>query len=447
MGLIDRFTALFRREEPQTQKTTSDELPKPSRPTAGLGRFSAERTRREIVEVCRQMYDEDPRAEGVLATLARDAVMGGFQVRVDEGADPERAQEVADELVERLGLFKRLDDWARLSFRDGDSFLELSVDGDALIQQVTRKPTLEIHRNSDDTDRFEDPARAYWWADKLWIGQEAPNDAVWFADWQMIHARFAHDEGSRYGRPLFAAARATWKRVKEGEYDVAVRRKTRAGMKYLHVLEGAGEGAIEAYKENNKSALDNPFEAVADFFTNKPGSIQAIQGDARLGEIDDVVHHIRTWWVSAPVPMSLLGYGQDLNRDVLEEQKEQYDRALTSVTQWVQDQLVIPLLERQWLLQGIWPKGMTYEVTWAVKQPLTVEGLLKLGEALVKLQASGLFDEETLIRLAARIVPGLDVEMLLLALKQMQASRPDEIGRMSTALDQMGNDATGADED
>jgi hypothetical protein len=303
-----------------------------------------------------------------------------------------------------------------------------------LVVDVTRKPTLEMTRNSNGFDRFDDPTRAFWWADTLWAGQEPPRDAVWFAAWQIVHARWAHDEGSRYGRPLFAAARTPWKRVKEGEFDVAVRRKTRAGMKYLHTLESADEGAVEKYKRENRDALNDPFAAVSDFFTNDKASIQAIQGDARLGEIEDVVHHIRTWWVASPVPMSLLGYGQDLNRDVLQEQKEQYDEALESVSGWVQDQFVVPLLEMQWLLQGIWPKGLTYQVTWAVKQALTAARLLALAKALAAMQATMLFDDETLIRIAVRIVPGLDAEALLAALAKVKAERPDEIARMAAAL-------------
>jgi hypothetical protein len=370
------------------------------------------------------MYDEDTRAEGVLKTLARDATRGGFQVHVSEGTEVQRAQDVAEALIQRLKLFQRLDDWARLSLRDGDSFLELSVDEAGLVQEVTRKPTLEMHRNSNDRDQFEDATRAFWWADGVWMGQEAPRDATWFAKWQIIHGRWSHDKESRYGRPLFASARGPWKRVREGELDLAVRRKTRAGMKYLHTLDGADSTAVEQYKEDNKDALNDPFAAVADFFTNNKASIQAIQGDARLGEIADVVHHIRTWWVASPVPMSLLGYGQDLNRDVLGEQKEQYVETLPGVSDWVGNQFVVPLLERQWLLQGIWPKGMTYKVTWAVKQVLTAERLLKLAQALTAMQATTLFDSETLIRIAARIVPGLDVEALLLAMEKARADRP-----------------------
>jgi hypothetical protein len=357
----------------------------------------------------------------VISTLARDAVKGGFTVEVSGGTNLARAQEIADALIDRLKLFKRLDDWIRLTLRDGDSLLEVSVDDRNEIVEVTRKPTLQMHRNSDKQDRFEDPTRAFWWADEIWVGQEAPHDAVWFAAWQVIHARWHHDEGSRYGRSLFASARKPWKRMDEGEFDIAIRRKTRAGMKYLHSLEDADEADIERYKEDNKEALSNPFAAVADFFTNKKAQISTVQGDARLGEIEDVQHHIRTWWVAAPVPMSLLGYGQDLNRDVLEKQKEQYDETLPQVTAWVEEQIVVPLLELQWLLQGIWPDGLTYEIAWASKKVLSAADVRDLADALVKLRATQLFPDETLLNIAAVMLPNVDLEAAREALKQAQA--------------------------
>jgi hypothetical protein len=434
MALIDRFTALFRRGEPEQTKTTSDELPKPSRPAAVLKRFKVENTRRARVLDCRKMYDEDSRAEGVLAALARDVARGGVRVEVSEGTDVSRAQMVADELLSRLNVVSRIDDWVRLTLRDGDSFLELSVDGQGRIVQLTRKPTLEMRRNSDAMDRFPDPARAFWWADTMWAGQ-APQDAVWFAAWQIIHARWHHDEGERYGRPLFTSARKSWKRMDEGEFDIAVRRKTRAGMKFLHVVEGASEPDIERYKERNRDVLDNPFAAVADYFTNKPGSLQTIQGDARLSEIADVTHHIRTWWIASPVPMSLLGYGQDLNRDVLEKQKEQYDEALEPIKTWVGQQFVKPLLERQWLLTGIWPGGLGYELKWPTTQVVTPEELKMLAEALVRLRATMLFPDEILLQIAASILPGIDPQAIL---AMLQAERPDEVGRMATAAASLG---------
>ena len=81
-------------------------------------------------------------------------------------------------------------------------------------------------------------------------------------------------------------------------------------MKYLHVVEGADGKALDEYKKANKVALDNPFAAVADFFSNRAGSITTVAGDAGIGQIEDVLHHIRTFWLVSPVPMSLLGTGR-----------------------------------------------------------------------------------------------------------------------------------------
>ena len=214
----------------------------------------------------------------------------------------------------------------------------------------------------------------------------------------------------------------------EGELDIAIRRKTRAGMKYSHSLEDASETDIQAYMQRNKAALDDPFAAVADFFSNKRTKLEAIQGDAHLSEIDDVLHHIRTWWVASPVPMSLLGYGQDLNRDVLDEQKEQYDSAKESVSDWVIGQFVSPIIERQWLLKGIWPGALNWSAEWTTKQALTAPELESAAKALTMLAATGRFTDETLLRIFSRFVPGFDAEAELKALTQRMQ---DEMARVA----------------
>lgn len=432
MGLIDQVTRLWRRgREGGRERTTGDEMGRPVRPT-GLGeRLRADMARRAVVKTCRKMYATDTRAEGVICSLARDMVRGGFTVSVSGDV---RAEEVAGDLVRRLGLVKRLDDWTRLTLRDGDTFLEVAVDGRMEIVEVTRKPTLQLHRNSDEFDRFADPARAFWWADELWGGDVAPPGAVWFAEWQVVHARWAHDEGSRYGRPLFASGTGAWKRITEGELDIAVRRKTRAGMKYVHVLEGAAEPDLQAYKEANKDALNDPFAAVADYFMNGAGRIDVVQGDARLAEIGDVMHHIRTWWLDSPVPMSLLGYGQDLNRDVLREQREQYERALEPLTEWVEDGFVRPLLELQWLLAGIWPGGLEYEVEWKAKQPVRAADVRDVADAALKLKALGL-PGEVVWTVLRRFLPGIDVG----ALVGEGDSGEGGAGRLADVADRLGS--------
>jgi len=413
MSLLDRVFQRLRQKpaaETATVRTTSEEMPlPPAIPSDMLQRLTAERERVAIVRKCNEMYETDPRAEAAINTLARDIVKGGYVVKVTRGNS--QAEDVAGALYERLTIASTIDDWVRETLIEGDSMLENGIDDEGLIQKVTRKPTLKMRRNSNRADEFDDPRKAFWYADEMFAGLEPPRDALWFAQWQIIHARWNHRSKSKYGRPLFASATGAWKKVQEGELDIAIRRKTRAGMKFLHVVEGMDEGGIRAYREQNKDALNNPFAAVADFFTNKAGSITAIQGDAKLSEIDDVLHHLETWWTDSPVPMALIGYGKDLNRDILGEKLKQYNRALEQLTQWCEDEFVKPLLHLQWLLQGILPEGLIYEIEWKAKQPATATDIRDAADAALRLRALG-WPAEVVNAIVARFLPWVDLEAL-----------------------------------
>jgi hypothetical protein len=414
--------------------TTSDELPTPpvSRMTYDLTRFRMEQERPQVIATCKEMYRTDPRASGVIQTLARDATQGDLSISVTDGPQADRAQEIINETLARLRLHTRLDDWLRRALITGDAFVELSADRDGIIRECTLKPTLEMYRQSDEYDRFDDPTRAYWqtpdpYLAGMWYpGMQPPRHAIWFAEWQIIQARWQHDEGSRYGYPLFGAARKAYKRIDEGELDIAVRRKTRAGMKYLHSLKNASEAELEAYIERNKDALDNPFAAISDFFVNTETTIQTLQGDARLDEIGDVWHHISTWETASPVPLELLGYGANLNRDVLEEKLAQYDRSLMSVTAWLDAQIIRPLIDRQLLLSGLLAPMYTYEVVRPPRQQLTPAQAAEVARAVASLRATGLFGDEQLVRIAAEMLPAIDLDTAL----QWLALQPDETARL-----------------
>lgn len=409
--LVQRISNVINRVRGRStaKPTTGDEMLtlRHAQPAGQLNdlsqRFRADQERRAVEETCRRMYKADPRAKGVIQTLARDAVRGGAQVTV---ADNQKAEDIATEMIERLKLNTKLDDWMRLSLRDGDSFLECSIDTDMLIRKITRKPTLTMHRNSNEYDEFDNPFMAYWWGSQSYWGGKPPENAVWFTDWQIVHARWDHEEGGRYGNPLFSSSTGPWKKMREGEIDMSIRRKTRAGMKYVHSLTDLAEGSLKAYREANKDVLNDPFAAVADYFIAN-GSITAIQGDAQLGNIDDVMHHIRTWWLSSPIPMSLLGYGQDLNRDVLQEQQEQYKISLETITEWVEAQLLVPFLERQWLIQGIDPVLISYSIEWQAKQLLTVETVNLALDLVLKMRLAG-WPENLIYVVMSKFLPGIN---------------------------------------
>lgn len=416
MSLIDTIAKWLKRFQPGAEETTAQNVLPSSLMPAAYNFLEAERERLETIKFVRQMYKVDPRIRRIIRTLAHDMVHGGFTIQVKNHAP---AQHVADDLIKRLNLEARLPEWVKLTLRDGDSFLEPAVDGDRQISTVTRKPTLGMRRNSDMFDQFTDPTKAFWWAGEMYWGMEAPKDAVWFAQWQIVHARWDHDEDNRYGVPLFGSATSAYKRTNEGETDMAIRRKTRAGMKYLHVVEGADGPGLESYKELNQAALDNPFAASADFFTNKPGSITAIQGDDKLSNIEDVMHHVRTLFAATPLPMSLISYGQDLNRDVLEKQELQYRRELDPLTKWVEDEIVLPLLNLQWLLAGILPEGLDYAIKWANKDPISATDIRDIADAALRLRAIG-FDDQTILSILQQFMTGIDLTLTDLQLSDTE---------------------------
>lgn len=424
-NLIDRIRALLKRSQPAQEPTTTT-TPEPRRATDFIDRFKVETGRSEIVKKCREMYAADPRAKKMLRMLARDMVKGGFIVKTEDA----QALAVADELKKRLDLDKRLDDYARLTARDGDSFLEVGINDRLEIVALTRKPTLGMHRASDAHDAFPNPERAFWYSDQPFMG-EAPADALWFAQWQIVHARWEHDEGSRYGTPMMSAGVSAWKKVTEGELDIAIRRKTRAGMKYVHKFPADASGpTIAAYRENNKDALDNPFAAVADFFGNV--DISAVQGDATLSEIADVKHHIATWFTAGEVPMELVAYGEDLNRDVLGEKHAEYNETLEQLREWLTTEIVKPLLELQWLLQGIYPPNLDYSIEWRVRKEPAAADILSIADAAIKLFALGV-SREVIASTIAKFLPDVDPEDIL-----GDAENPADAGRMDAIAGALG---------
>lgn len=430
MPLTDQINRIMRRFFPPRQRTTADEAEesRPRRRAYALPMMatSAGSDRASVVGDARRMYDEDPRIEAMIRGIAADATKGDYEVAAD-GLLADEAMQIADDLKKQLGLVNRLDDWLRLSLRDGESFLESSVSGSGDIVKVTRKPTLKMYRNSNKADGFDDPERAFFYSDEPYY-LDIPGDAIFFARWQMTHARWNHDEGSRYGRPLFRSARRAYKRADDGEENVWIRRKTRSGKRYQHRVEG-GEEKVNNYMRVNQDALDNPFAAVQDFFGDV--DIKEIGGDDTIGDISDIEHHIETVAIASPLPLALIGYGRNLNRDILVQKLEQYERALEGVSRWVSDQLLMPILEVQWLLKGIWPGNLDYQINWASKKTINAETLLKVAQAGVALRALG-WPDEFIIRILSPLVPGLDSEALIAAMEAAKKNQPDEIDRIAS---------------
>jgi ribosomal protein L12E/L44/L45/RPP1/RPP2 len=103
------------------------------------------------------------------------------------------------------------------------------------------------------------------------------------------------------------------------------------------------------------------------------------------------------------------------------------------VREWVEDSLVKPLLELQWLLAGIWPAGMTYEIVWASKKVITAEGVQQAADAMAKLKSTGLLPDEELIKVLVELLPVLDVDAIMAFLKTQAENEVDSLAQAIAA--------------
>lgn len=404
MSLRDAINALFNRNQPSEAVTTALTLPTSGEDTV-YEKLKADRERIAIIKTCCAMYETDSRIKKAHRFYARDIVRAGFLVKTQDAG----AKSIADALQKRLDLNQFLEDAVRETSREGDSFYEVTINEALDISELSRKPTMQMRRNSNKRDKFDKPLRAYWMSSQAWYSGEPPQDALWFPEWQVIHSRWDHEKNKRYGTPMFASATSAFKRVEDGELNVAVRRKIGGAQIRQHIIEGS-PADVEKYKEDNKATFGK-LAAVIDLFTNKPGSLNVVQGDGNLDKIGDVTHHVATMMAASDVPMELIVYGEGLNRDILGDKKEEYEETLSQGREWLTSQILRPLLERQWLLKGILPADVNYEIIWRTAKPLTPADLRDLADALSRYKLLGVSDD-VIKEIAALYLRNVDVDIL-----------------------------------
>ena len=276
--------------------------------------------RRAKVQLMRTMDQQDGRVKRIHSKLARDTTRGGLVLQINDGAGQTLKREWTA-LVGRLQLdqVQKLASDARGLVMEGNLPLQLVFDDARNVIAGLRMPSDTIEPITDAGGRFKDPAKAYEQRDVM-TGETL---ATWGA-WEMVLCRLDpdnFDDLGCMGRPFLDACATKWRQLVMTEEDLVVRRRMRAPLRLAHVLEGAGAEELEAYQ---KSHYANQSEIKTDFFLNRKGGVTAVQGDAKLSEIEDVAHLLDTFYAGSPAPKGLFGYASDLQRDILEDLKKDY---------------------------------------------------------------------------------------------------------------------------
>lgn len=273
--------------------------------------------RRALVALMRQMDQQDGRVKMVHGRTASDVIRGGLVMQT--------ASEVLAGEWSRFSARLQLNNWEKLKsdarglVMEGNLPLQLVLDDGANVVAALRMPSETITPMTDMGGRFKNPESAFEQRDVM-TGKTLAS----FAAWQMALGRLDPDNwddlGSM-GRPMLDGCASVWRKLVMTEQDLVIRRRVRAPLRMAHVLEGADEATMAAYRQTTEGEKG---EITTDFYLNRKGGVQAIQGDATLGDIGDVAYLLSTFFAGSPAPKALFGYTDGTARDVLEDMKRQY---------------------------------------------------------------------------------------------------------------------------
>lgn len=296
----DFFPAATRLQGESGDRQASDEAMKRMYRTMWL-----DTERRAMVQTIREMDRKDGRVKEIHRRLARDCIRGGLVLQVNEKASSQTLKREWRAMQGRLQLemAEKLKSDARGFVMEGNLPLQLVLNDRQDVVAAIRMPSDTIQPITDMGGRFKNPAAAWEQRDVM----TGATLATWAA-WQMTVARLDpdnFDDLGSMGRPFLDACAHVWHKLTMTEEDLVLRRRMRAPLRMAHVLEGADDTDLAAYRQRVEGEQGS---ITTDYYLNRKGGVAAVQGDATLGDIGDVVHLLDTFYAGSPAPKGLFGY-------------------------------------------------------------------------------------------------------------------------------------------
>jgi hypothetical protein len=264
---------------------------------------------------------------------------------------------------------------------EGNLPIQWVLDTDCHVVAGVRMPSETILPNVDGNGQFKDVRKAY-----MQYEIQTGRERAAFPLWQLFLCRFdpdSFDDMGALGRPFLDASRTTWQKLRMTEEDLVIRRRVRAPLRLAHVLEGAGKEDMAAYRANVEK---DQHEITTDYFLNKKGGVTALQGDANLSQIADLVHLLDSFFAGSPLPKGMMGYTDNLARDILEDLKRDYYDEIDGM----QDTLAFAYeqgFRLELLLRGINPDDEDFAIVYAERRTETPS---QTADRALKLKALGM---------------------------------------------------------
>lgn len=441
MGLLEKITGLWRRGSPEPTLQTEQAVRPDSTPlthssesvdetTYLYQQLQVESNRRAVLRDIERMLEDDPLIDETNDRVARKVVRGGIFVTVSGSGKHQQsrakrsgkkagrgakaanqAQQVIEDFWKRCKIDAIAKMWVSRLIADGDLFLNVVIedgDGQPRIGAIRWTPPMIMKRNEDQFGQFIDLDRAFSEIDPLrgtYFATIIPDDAVrHFPLWAINHVRYKW-RGGMYGRSQYASIRKLSRQNATADDDMVVRRKTRAPMRRVHAIgnkDNPGDPTmVDKYRMEHKDAIVNGrYAPTTDYYHNGFGSVTNLDGDGNLDKIADVKYLYDKQNTGTIVPKGLVGHAEDINRDVLDDQKKEYDETVEDIRTLIEYGDGGPfsglraIVDLELLLHGIDVDalGLTYDMRFG---PLQEQNIMEAVEATASAKREGLISSRT----------------------------------------------------
>lgn len=325
--------------------------------------------RRNLIAQINTLLADHPILEAALLIFAGGAVSAGFNAQIisaSSASELKKAQRVIDRIKKLAKLETILPSIAVQLPTYGDTFVQPILDELTKTEIVGVKvmPVASMERLTDDKEDWINPDRAFVQKDVADLKIEG-----YMGIGQIIHARHLHVPGHRYGRSRIFATRGVAKDAIDAIRSLLPRRLANQPFRWYNLLGNDDEPLTEAqfteFQKNTSRRIAfeegrgySPFD---DLYTNKV-QLKVLGGDPDLGTMTDIEMLIDASLSSIGVSRQIIGWGTNVNRDVLDEQRDQLYAAQQQFAKEITEQILIPLFETGLLLAKIDPDSIKIQI-------------------------------------------------------------------------------------
>ena len=378
------------------------------------------------------LFQIDGPYKKVLNVLRRDVFRAGY-LWVDEDG------QVLDDLMaldKAMGLSRMAREWVLSLWLNGDLFLHTDAvieGGQDVLRGFELLPPLRTQRLSNSADRFDNPRSAFRVNPDQEISENTPipivdlNDT--YSQFEVMHLRNDRMHGERYGQPLLASVHTDAKHLIEAKHNILMRRRVHGSLFLHHILGGTDEELevtdkqVKDYQKEVSADPRKPNRGYLDQVTRQGVEIRPIQGDANLHQVQDITQHVESFFAGVPVPKALVGYADNINRDIFALQGEQYLSDLEEISNRVADELLIPTMRIMMLFSDV-DVSVEPMVNWGSRKPFIAADFARVAQGLAQLRQADAISTEDAIRLVAREL-NEDPDLMLERHAQEAEAEPD----------------------